>query len=142
MFRLPLRTSRTLAAVLVAAHGVFVACVWASGIAVWLALLASVVDLTVLTVALHRHVLLLDDDAVVELAVSASGVLWVRLRSGVQVEAEVEGDSYVSHHVMMLGLLLPHSRRVTAVLMRDSGDPEALRRLAVWLRWGLDTGPA
>ncbi len=54
-------------------------------------------------------------------------------------DAEVLGDSFVSAALIVLRYRLTGPRVRSLTLLPDSAEPEDLRRLRVWLRWGRRT---
>lgn len=77
------------------------------------------------------------------LALSAAGILRVRLGDGDWQEAEVRGDSFVTPGLSVVRFRLKESGRIRqAILLPDSGDAETQRALRVWLRWGVQAARA
>ena len=142
MYRIVLQPSRTLAAILISGHAVFAGSIGICGLTLWLSILLMAVVGVSLFQALRRHVWMLGDDAITELRLSATGVLGIRRRQGPVEPVDVDGNSYVSHFLIVLNLKGKDRRRKTVVIMRDSTEPLLRRRLAVWLRWGAETAPA
>jgi hypothetical protein len=142
MYRIVLQPSRTLAAILISGHAVFAGSIWICGLTLWLSILLTAVVGASLVHALRRHVWMLGDDAITELRLSATGVLGVRRSQGPVEPVDVDGNSYVSHFLIVLNLKGKDRRRKTVVIMRDSTESLLRRRLAVWLRWGAETDPA
>ncbi|MDR2219149.1 MAG: hypothetical protein LBE24_01025 [Methylobacillus sp.] len=75
--------------------------------------------------------------SILALEVSASGELSMLTREQGWRVATVRGDSFVTPPLTVL-VLAPEGQRLSryAVLLPDSADAEALRRLRVWLKWG------
>ncbi|MGQ5521881.1 protein YgfX [Chitinimonas sp. PSY-7] len=61
---------------------------------------------------------------------------WALLIDGKEVEASLRNGVYRSLWLMRLPLQLTDGRRLQLMLWPDSAEPDQLRHLRSWLRWG------
>jgi len=134
--RLDFRPSRTLAGVLVAAHGLALAAAWVS-LAGWAQVLAGAGILVSLTGCLAR-VLLRTGESAVSLELHQDGRVSWRSRKGTWHEGRLGKNNFVSTGLVVLDLEHPRHRRKWVLLAADSASAEDLRRLRVWLQWRRD----
>ena len=71
--------------------------------------------------------------------ITAEGMIQCQDTQGEWCEVEVQGESLVSPALIVLRYRLDTPRVQTLVLLPDSADVEALRRLRVSLRWARHT---
>jgi toxin CptA len=89
-----------------------------------------------LRLAMHRSAL-----AVAGLDLSADGRVAVANPAGVWLGAEVRHSAVPASWLAVLAARDDAGRSRTTVILPDAADPEAFRRLRVWLKWRM-TPPA
>jgi toxin CptA len=131
--RVQLRPSRTLAAALAVGHllALGAAATGLPGAAASLVVLGLGLSLFHhLRLAMHRSAL-----AVAALTLSADGRCAVADPAGAWLPAELTHSAVPAAWLAVLGARDNAGRSRTAVILPDAVDPEAFRRLRVWLRW-------
>jgi hypothetical protein len=138
--------SRRMAVLLIAAHAVAIAAVWVSAMPVGVHIGLKFVVLASLWVSLRQAGWLNAPGFVVALRIrpaaklEAGDHIEIRRRDGKTCEGEiVEGSVALpgfSTVAIRLGRVSRWKARLTLVLLADSADEDALRRLRTRLRWG------
>ena len=136
MLRVTLRPSRSLAAVLAAAHLACAVLLVPLDLPLWVkCALAAAIALS-LTSALRRHALRLGRSALVALELRGEDRAAVQTRDGEWRDARVLPTTYVSPVLTIVNLRSAQRLRpYHAVIIPDSVRAEDFRALRVWLRW-------
>ena len=137
--RVQLRPSRTLAVALAVGHllALVAAATGLPSAAASLVVLGLALSLYHhLRLAMHRSAL-----AVAALTLSADGRFAVADPAGGWLPAELRHSAVPAAWLTVLAARDRTGRSRTAVILPDAVDPEAFRRLRVWLRWRM-TSPA
>ena len=136
MVRVSLKPSRRLAALLICAHLAAAAALIPLDLSPWAKIAIAAAVAGSLWHALRLHALQRNAASVTELVLHAGDRAAVRVRSGDWVEGRVLGTTYVTPALVVLNLRLDGRRFARhVVILRDSTDAEALRRMRVLLRW-------
>lgn len=135
--RIAIRPSPRLATALVLAHGSAVAAVASLPLDLSASLLLILVFLVNGIYLVMRHARLGLPGSVVNLETNEDGTWVLRERGGRERKAALLGECYVSSRLAVIRCR-PAGRRLarSIVILPDAVDPEAFRRLRVWLRWG------
>ena len=133
---IPVKPSVQLALALSAAHVVAVALVWLAGIPVPGKAVATLAAGASLVYFMARYATLHDPRAVVALECRDTGEIGLRYRRGDWAECALLGSTFVSAALTIVRVRPQGGWRARQiVLVADNVDPEAFRRLRVWLRW-------
>jgi toxin CptA len=135
--RVQLRPSRTLAAALAVGHLLALIAAVTSLPSAAAALVVLGLGLSLfhhLRLAMHRSAL-----AVAGLDLAADGRFAVANPAGAWVAAELRHSAVPAAWLAVLAARDNAGRSRTAVILPDAVDPEAFRRLRVWLRWRMPT---
>ncbi len=130
--RLALSPSRTLAAVLVGAHGAAATCAWLALRGVSGALLAAAL-LALGLAAAWRQALLASGGSVRTLEIDGARII-LGLANGERLEAQPGERRFVSAFMVALPLRAPVRR--TLLVSAGMLDRAGFRRLRVWALWG------
>lgn len=134
--RLRLRPSRRLAAVLCTAHGVAGAALWASPLPGVLSIVGSMVVTASAVWSVRGHAFRSAPRSVVELELYEDCTLSARTADGRWLQYRMVGSSFVSRVLTVLNLRTEGAWGVRSVLISaDCVEPDAFRRLRVWLEW-------
>ena len=134
--RIALGPSRILAAVLSLAHALALAVILIVTMPVWAKLLVGSVIAASCIWSICHAALLRTAHAIIELVIGEGGRVSCRNRTGTWREAQTLGSSFVTPWLTVLNLRLEGSwlaRHV--VILPDSVDADAFRRVRVLLRW-------
>lgn len=115
-------------------HGAAALAVWLTGLQWWAEGLLGLLVVMSGGRAFARHAFLTHPRAVVRLIWPAYGPWLLVRRDGTKDKAALRGDSYVHPGMVVLNFDLRPTGRTSVVLLPDSLDAEALRRLRVRLR--------
>jgi len=131
-----LRPSVRLALWMGAAHLLGASGFWLAPIPWPLAAGASALVAISLVRTLRRHALLISGDALIELELRDDGSAAARSRAGGWADYQVHGSSFISS-VLTIVNLQPGGRAGSrsVLVTSDNADPDAFRRLRVWLGW-------
>jgi len=133
--RVELRHSFQLAGLLSVAHVLALGSAWIS-LAGWPLYLViagvSISAASCFTETFHRST-----DTVTALELHAEGRAAWRDRDGNWHECRLRRDNFVSVPLIVIGLAQSKPNRRWIVLLPDSAPADELRRLRVWLRWGV-----
>ncbi|MBI5750861.1 MAG: hypothetical protein HZA59_01780 [Hydrogenophilales bacterium] len=141
MLRLPLKSSRRLAAGLTLGHLTAAGCVVFVPLPYGLKILLGVILAASLMQSLMREAWRIGSSSIVELQCEREGGVLAKSRSGKEFEARVLGSSFVAPYLTIVLLKPAASRRVRAVLiLPDALEPEMFRQLRVWLKWRVGRG--
>lgn len=133
---LSLRPSWSLAGLLLALHGMALACLVPLEIALWIKLAIVAALAAGLVPALYGTALLRSADAVVELELRDDGSLQIARRDGTRFDAEVLAATAVYAPAVLLRVkAAAGGRSRSIVVFPDTLPAQDLRRLRVWLRW-------
>ena len=136
MLRIGIARSIWLAALLVIAHLIAGACVFAFVPAWWTVAILTIALCASLVFHLRRDALRLSGDAVIEVTLRDHGRCKLLTRGGAVLEGTVAGSSFVSALFTVLNVRLDGGRRLrSVVVMPDCATAEDRRRLRVWLRY-------
>ncbi len=131
------RASRTFGALLIGAHATGIAVLPLLALPFWVALILTLALLFSLWYFLRRDAWLALASSCVGLAEEDDGGIVLILRDGGRIPCRILRDSLVMPWLVVLNVLpqgAPVARGV--VILPDSMDVEAFRRLRVWLRHG------
>jgi len=136
--RIELRPSRRLTLLLAASHVGAAALLPAIALAPALKLaLASALAVSFVC-EVRRHALLSHPQAIVAVRIARDARCRVRVACGREIECTLLRTTYVASGLVILNLREPGRMRARhAILLGDTLDPDAMRRLRVWLRWGV-----
>lgn len=136
-FRIELEPSRCLAWLLGLVHLAGVLVVAVLELSLWVSIPLALALVAHGAGQVMRAALLLAEDSVVAVEFGHSSEVPFRTRSGIWHAGQLLGSSYVSPELTILNLKLVGAHGVRhVVICADAVDPEDLRRLRVWLRWG------
>ncbi|OHC63449.1 MAG: hypothetical protein A2045_04710 [Rhodocyclales bacterium GWA2_65_20] len=128
---LRLKASSRLVVALAVAHGLAVAGLAATDLALVIKLPVCFALALSLAFGIHRHALRLP---LLALTLKADGHLEIERRDGVCIEAHVHPGTTVFPWLVVLRLRL-EGRVVALTLPPDAIEPEGHRQLRLWLRW-------
>jgi toxin CptA len=138
-FTVLLTPSRRLALALAFGHAAGAGALAAADVPPGLALAIAAALLGHATGVILRVALLRGRDAIVALQAGRPDALPFQTRDGAWHEGRLLGSTYVAPFLTVINLEVPGRRRARhVVILPDAADPEAFRRLRVWLRWGLN----
>ena len=133
---IPLGSSRRLGGLLLTAHAVGWGVLPALDLPVWIRGTLAVALAGSLLYALLRDGWRRLPGSVTELRLWADGSCAVKLRQGSWQSCRIRGESFVAPWLTVLSLAQEgRLLRRYVVILPDALDPEAFRRLRVWLRW-------
>jgi hypothetical protein len=106
--------------------------------ALWTKLAISVVIMLVAIFHIWQDALLRFPWSWASIAVNSTGSLILNRRNGTACEAKIQASSFVASYLTVLSIGIGNSHwQRHLILLPDSADPDSLRRLRVWLLWGL-----
>lgn len=133
--RVEFSPSRRLALILLAVHGLALYAL-AAVLPLWAGVACAALMLASLAYYLARDAWLRLGASCIGLVTDAEGVVML-LRDGTQLPCRVLADSLVTPALVVLNVRPRAGRGArSVVILPDSLDAEAFRRLRVWLRWG------
>jgi toxin CptA len=134
--RLRLKRSKSLALLLCAAHVVPAAALWASPLPIVADIGGSVLLALSATWSVRGHAFRTAPGSVVELELYEDCTLSARTADGRWLQCKMVGSSFCSRVLTVLNLRSESAWGVHPVLISaDSVEPDAFRRLRIWLRW-------
>jgi toxin CptA len=134
--RLRLKRSKSLALLLWAAHIVAAVALWASPLPAWATGAGSMLLALSAGWSVRGHAFRTAPSSVVELELYEDCTLSARTADGRWLQYRMVGSSFCSRMLTVLNLRSDSAWGVHSVLISaDSVDPDAFRRLRVWLRW-------
>ncbi|MGZ8250947.1 MAG: protein YgfX [Methylophilaceae bacterium] len=106
--------------------------------AFWVRLTVSALLIVVAIFHIWQDALLRFPWSWASIAVNSTGSLILSRRNGTACEATIQASSFVASYLTVLNIGIGNSRwQRHLILLPDSADPDSLRRLRVWLLWGL-----
>jgi toxin CptA len=134
--RLRLKRSKSLALLLCAVHALAGAALWASPLPALASVAGSALLALSAALSVRRHALRTTPGSVVELELYEDCTLSACTGDGRWLQYRIAGSSFCSRMLTVLNLRGESAWEVHSVLISaDSVDPDAFRRLRVWLRW-------
>ncbi len=134
--RLQLRPSRRLAAVLAGVHGVAIAALWSLPVPSALLVAGSALLAASAACIVRTHALRTGVNATLELELYEDCTLSLRTGDERWLRYNIVGSSFVTRVLTVLNLRAEGAWRMRSVLISaDCIDPDAFRRLRVWLNW-------
>ncbi len=131
--------SRRLAGLLSAAHGAALAVLPALALPAWAALLMAAVLVFSLLYFLRGHAWLRSPSSCIGLTQDGDGGILLLTRDGSRIPCCILPDSVVTPALTVLNIRVEGARGTRGiVILSDSMDAGAFRRLRVWLRHGGD----
>jgi hypothetical protein len=134
-----LRPSRSLVAFLVAGHVLAICAAFSALPPVAGAIVLGALALSLLVQL--QAALLRKPGALIALHINVDGTVRCRSRSGDWHSVEIGRQTYASPWLVVLRLAGFPDGVCRVVLLPDSADAEALRRLRAWLQWGREAQP-
>ena len=132
-----LRPSRLLATILIIVHIAALCMMLTLAIASWLVAGTALLLMLSAYVTISRHALLRQSQSIVRLELTDREHVRLQTRAGAWYSGRILGSSTVAPWLTVLNIRRDGQRwPAHVVLMGDSLDPAAFRRLRVWLRWG------
>lgn len=137
MFRVPIRRSPYLAALLTAVHLAAAATLIPLDIPLWPKVAVALAIVASLAQSLGRHALLIGRTALIAVELHEGDEAAVQTRDGAWHPARVLGTSYISPLLTVLNLRFDGRALARHILvLPDNVDAEDFRALRVLLRWG------
>jgi toxin CptA len=134
--RLHLKRSQSLALLLCAAHVTVAAALWASPLPAWANAAGSALLALSAAWSVRGHAFRTAPSSVVELELYEDCTLSACTADGRWLHYRIVGSSFLSRVLTVLNLRGESAWGMHSVLISaDSVDPDAFRRLRVWLRW-------
>ncbi len=135
--QIQLQPSRLLAAILTAVHLAVWCLVLTLAVASWLVAGTALLLMLSAYVTISRHALLRQSQSIVCLELTDREHVRLQTHAGAWHSGCILGSSTVAPWLTVLNIRRDDQRwPAHVVLMGDSLDPAAFRRLRVWLRWG------
>ena len=132
-----LRPSRLLATILTIMHIAALCMMLTLAIASWLVAGTALLLMLSAYVTISRHALLRQSHSIVRLELTDREHVRLQTHAGSWYSGRILGSSTVAPWLTVLNIRRDGQRWPShVVLMSDSLDPAAFRRLRVWLRWG------
>jgi len=104
----------------------------------WLRLTVSTLLIVVAIFHIWQDALLRFSWSWASVEVNSAGALILNRRDGIACEATIQISSFVASYLTVLNVGIGNSRwQRHLILLPDSADADSLRRLRVWLLWGL-----
>lgn len=132
-----LQPSRLLATILIIVHVAALCMMLTLGLGAWIIAGAALLLVFSACATISRHALLRQPQSIVRLELTDRDHLRLQTHAGAWHTGRILGSSTVAPWLTVLNVRR-HGQRwpLHVVLMTDSLDPAAFRRLRVWLRWG------
>lgn len=107
-------------------------------LAFWLRLTGFGLIVLTAIYTIYQHALLRLPRSWMQLKLNVAGEMTLTSRDGTESEVLILPSSFVASYLMVLNIRAVNSHRARHVLLLpDSSGHESLRRLRVWLLWGL-----
>lgn len=137
-FDILIRPSRSFAALLVTVHALTVFAMLALPLALWVRVAACIVLLANMVPMVRKHALINSARACVRLRINAHGECELQLRNGDLMHGRLRAGWLASPLLIAIQIRLSdRSLPRNIALLPDSSDRETLRRLRIFLRFGV-----